>query len=77
VHAAPARRPCGASSPIHASSRHDHADVLDAGACMVMIESEGINYGPEVNLFIDHSQVVELAALRAGIWGPKVCGDGS
>jgi phosphosulfolactate synthase (CoM biosynthesis protein A) len=83
---------------------------LDAGAYMVMIESEGIteqvaswrtdvparfinalgldrlmfeaadppvfqwyirNYGPEVNLFIDHSQVVELAALRAGIWGPK------
>lgn len=28
------------------------------------------NYGPEVNLFVDHSQVVELAALRSGIWGP-------
>jgi len=28
------------------------------------------NYGPEVNLFVDHSQVVELAAIRTGIWGP-------
>ncbi len=83
---------------------------LDAGAYMIMIESEGItenvkvwrtdvpgkivnalglekvmfeaadpevfawyikNYGPEVNLFIDHSQIVQLACLRAGIWGTK------
>src|SRR5437016_2493170 len=81
---------------------------LDAGACMIMIESEGItenvrqwrtdvpariiedlglenimfeaadpevfgwyikNYGPEINLFIDHSQIVELESLRSGIWG--------
>lgn len=81
---------------------------LDAGAHLVMIESEGItesvhtwrtdvvariaseigiervmfeasdpevftwyvkNYGPEVNLFVDHSQIVQLEALRAGIWG--------
>jgi phosphosulfolactate synthase (CoM biosynthesis protein A) len=28
-------------------------------------------YGPEVNLFVDHSQVVQLECLRAGIWGPK------
>lgn len=28
------------------------------------------NYGPEVNLFVDHSQVVELACTRTGIWGP-------
>jgi phosphosulfolactate synthase (CoM biosynthesis protein A) len=81
---------------------------LDAGAHMIMIESEGItenvkawrtdvpakiidalglekvmfeaadpdvfgwyvkNYGPEVNLFVDHSQVVQLECLRAGIWG--------
>lgn len=27
------------------------------------------NYGPEVNLFVDHSQIVELECLRAGIWG--------
>jgi phosphosulfolactate synthase (CoM biosynthesis protein A) len=26
-------------------------------------------FGPEVNLFVDHSQVVQLACLRAGIWG--------
>ena len=81
---------------------------LDAGAHMIMIESEGIteqvrewrtdvvariasglglenvmfeaaepevfgwyvkNYGPDVNLFVDHSQVVQLECLRAGIWG--------
>jgi phosphosulfolactate synthase (CoM biosynthesis protein A) len=81
---------------------------LDAGAYLVMIESEGItesvrtwrtdvpariadalglekvmfeaadpavfswyirNYGPEVNLFVDHSQVVQLECLRSGIWG--------
>jgi phosphosulfolactate synthase (CoM biosynthesis protein A) len=83
---------------------------LDAGAYMIMIESEGItenvkmwrtgaaakiidalglervmfeaadpqvfawylkNYGPEVNLFVDHSQIVQLECLRAGIWGNK------
>jgi phosphosulfolactate synthase (CoM biosynthesis protein A) len=27
------------------------------------------NYGPEVNLFVDHSQIVELECLRSGIWG--------
>ena len=83
---------------------------LDAGAYMIMIESEGItenvkqwrtdvparvintlglqkvmfeaadpevfawyikNWGPEVNLFVDHSQIVQLEALRSGIWGTK------
>jgi len=81
---------------------------LDAGADMIMIESEGIteqvrdwrtdvvsriaselglehamfeaadpdvftwyikNYGVDVNLFVDHSQIVQLECLRAGIWG--------
>jgi phosphosulfolactate synthase (CoM biosynthesis protein A) len=81
---------------------------LDAGAGMIMIESEGItenvkewrtdvaariinalglehvmfeaadpsvftwyikNYGPDVNLFVDHSQIVQLECLRSGIWG--------
>jgi phosphosulfolactate synthase (CoM biosynthesis protein A) len=81
---------------------------LEAGAHMIMIESEGIteqvtswrtdvvaaiarelrlenvmfeaadpevfgwyvkNYGPEVNLFVDHSQIVQLECLRRGIWG--------
>lgn len=27
------------------------------------------NYGPEVNLFIDHSQIVQLECTRQGIWG--------
>lgn len=83
---------------------------LEAGAYMIMIESEGItesvkdwrtdviskiinglglekvmfeaaepevfawyvkNYGPEVNLFVDHSQIVQLETLRRGIWGTK------
>jgi phosphosulfolactate synthase (CoM biosynthesis protein A) len=83
---------------------------IDAGAYVIMIESEGItenvrawrtdvvakfveglglekvmfeaadpdvfawyikHYGPEVNLFIDHSQIVQLEALRRGIWGTK------
>jgi len=28
-------------------------------------------YGPSVNLFVDHSQVVQLECLRAGVWGTK------
>jgi phosphosulfolactate synthase (CoM biosynthesis protein A) len=83
---------------------------LDAGASLIMIESEGItesvrtwrtdaisqiagalglekvmfeaadpdvfewyvtNCGPEVNLFVDHSQIVRLECLRAGLWGTK------
>jgi phosphosulfolactate synthase (CoM biosynthesis protein A) len=26
-------------------------------------------FGPEVNLFVDHSQIVQLEALRSGLWG--------
>lgn len=83
---------------------------LEAGAAIIMIESEGItenvetwrtdvvakiidgvgldkvmfeasepevfewyvkNYGPEVNLFVDHSQIVQLECLRSGLWGTK------
>jgi len=83
---------------------------LEAGAHLVMIESEGIteqvnswrtdvparfinelglekvmfeaadpevfswyvkSYGPEINLFVDHSQIVQLECLRSGIWGTK------
>lgn len=29
------------------------------------------NYGPEVNLFVDHSQILQLEALREGLWGTK------
>lgn len=29
------------------------------------------NDGPEVNLFVDHRQVVQLECLRAGIWGTR------
>jgi phosphosulfolactate synthase (CoM biosynthesis protein A) len=83
---------------------------VEAGAYMIMIESEGItenvrawrtdviaktidalglempmfeaadpevfswyvkSYGPEVNLFVDHSQIVQLECLRSGLWGAK------
>lgn len=27
------------------------------------------NYGPEVNLFVDHNQIVQLECTRQGIWG--------
>jgi phosphosulfolactate synthase (CoM biosynthesis protein A) len=27
------------------------------------------NFGAEVNLFVDHSQIIQLEALRRGIWG--------
>jgi phosphosulfolactate synthase (CoM biosynthesis protein A) len=29
------------------------------------------SYGPEVNPFVDHSQIVQLECLRSGIWGTK------
>jgi phosphosulfolactate synthase (CoM biosynthesis protein A) len=83
---------------------------LEAGADIIMIESEGItenvstwrtdvsakiinglglenvmfeaaeppvfewyvkNYGVHVNLFVDHSQIVQLECLRSGFWGTK------
>jgi phosphosulfolactate synthase (CoM biosynthesis protein A) len=29
------------------------------------------NYGVDINLFVDHSQIVQLECLRRGIWGTK------
>jgi len=29
------------------------------------------NYGADVNLFVDHSQIVQFECLRGGIWGTK------
>lgn len=29
------------------------------------------NYGPEVNVFVDHSQIIHLESMRSGIWGAK------
>jgi phosphosulfolactate synthase (CoM biosynthesis protein A) len=29
------------------------------------------NYGAEVNLFVDHTQIVQLECLRSGLWGTK------
>nr|WP_049900993.1 phosphosulfolactate synthase [Halococcus agarilyticus] len=27
------------------------------------------NFGPNVNLFVDNSQIVELECMRSGLWG--------
>ena len=29
------------------------------------------NYGNEVNLFVDHSQILQLEGMRQNIWGNK------
>ncbi|WP_265109753.1 phosphosulfolactate synthase [Halosolutus halophilus] len=29
------------------------------------------NFGPNVNLFVDNSQIVELECIRSGLWGKK------
>jgi phosphosulfolactate synthase (CoM biosynthesis protein A) len=29
------------------------------------------NFGPNVNLFVDHSQIVECECMRSGLWGKK------
>ena len=56
------------------------AEVADAlGLDKVMFEAADPevfswyvkSYGPEVNLFVDHSQIVQLECLRSGIWGTK------
>lgn len=29
------------------------------------------NFGIDINLFVDHSQIAQLKALRPGLWGTK------
>ncbi len=29
------------------------------------------HYGPDVNLFADHGQIVQLECLRSGLWGTE------
>jgi phosphosulfolactate synthase (CoM biosynthesis protein A) len=51
------------------------ADELGLGKVMFEAADPAVfawyvkTYGPDVNLFVDHSQAVQLACLRAGIWG--------
>jgi phosphosulfolactate synthase (CoM biosynthesis protein A) len=56
------------------------AKIIDAvGTAKIMFEAADPavfswyvkNFGPEVNLFVDHSQIVQLECLRSGIWGTK------
>ncbi|WP_136089337.1 phosphosulfolactate synthase [Auritidibacter ignavus] len=106
-----------AESELAAEGAKDVGDLIDrgkaaleAGAEIIMIESEGItenvaewntgvaasimnglgqenvmfeaadplvfewylkNYGNEVNLFVDHSQILQLEGMRQNIWGNK------
>ncbi len=106
-----------AASELAADNKKDIGDLidrgkraLDAGASIIMIESEGItenvgtwntgaaaqimnglgiqnvmfeaadslvfewyikNYGNEVNLFVDHSQILQCENFRQNIWGNK------
>ena len=46
-------------------------NVMFEGADPSVFEWYVKNYGPEVNLFVDHSQVYQLECLRSGIWGTK------
>jgi phosphosulfolactate synthase (CoM biosynthesis protein A) len=46
-------------------------NVMFEGADPPVFEWYVKHYGNEVNLFIDHSQIVQLEALRWGIWGTK------
>ncbi len=57
------------------------ANIIDAlGLEKVMFEAADPevfawsikNYGAEVNLFVDHSQIVQLECLRSGLWGRVV-----
>jgi len=51
------------------------ADTLGLGKIMFEAADPDVfswyirNYGPDVNLFVDHSQIVQLECLRSGIWG--------
>jgi phosphosulfolactate synthase (CoM biosynthesis protein A) len=47
-------------------------DDADPGVFAWSIKS----YWPEVNLFVDHSQIVQLGYLRSGIWVTKSLGAG-
>src|SRR6266487_1082635 len=54
---------------------HRHNVLVSTGGFIEHVLTQGpevVNhYGPEVNLFVDHSQIVQLECLRSGIWGTK------
>jgi phosphosulfolactate synthase (CoM biosynthesis protein A) len=70
----------GASMPGHTRRTDVVAQIIDAlGIEKTMFEAADPpvfewyikNYGADVNLFVDHSQIVQLECLRSGIWGTK------
>jgi phosphosulfolactate synthase (CoM biosynthesis protein A) len=68
----------GITESVHTWRTEVPAQIVDAlGLEKVMFEAADPdvfswyirNYGPEVNLFVDHSQIVQLECLRSGLWG--------
>lgn len=59
--------------PGQACGMHKHAGALGASwhATTALPCRYVKTFGPEANLFVDHSQVVQLECLRRGIWGTK------
>jgi phosphosulfolactate synthase (CoM biosynthesis protein A) len=42
---------------------------LSCGFITIPLEDYVRTFGPEVNLFVDHSQIIQLECLRSGLWG--------
>jgi len=55
--------------PARTSEAHGLANVMFDVADPEVFAWYVKNYGPEVNLSADHSQIVQLECLRSGIWG--------
>jgi len=57
---------------------HKLASALDLKKVMFEAADEAVfewyirNFGPNVNLYIDHSQVIRLEYLREGLWGKRL-----
>lgn len=49
----------------------DLQEIMFESADPVVFEWYIKNFGPYVNLFVDHSQILGLEAIRAGLWGKK------
>lgn len=53
------------------ASSLDLKKLMFEGADVDVLEWYVRNYGPNVNLYVDHSQVMELEMRRTGLWGKK------
>jgi phosphosulfolactate synthase (CoM biosynthesis protein A) len=53
------------------ASSFDLKDIMFEAADTHVFEWYIKNYGPYVNLFVDHSQILRLEAVRTGLWGEE------